>query len=86
MSESKEIFTMHKHVYSSPYYLMNNRLPFFIKYFDSPLITFQNDNFQLLYLNKKNFNHILYRYFILLPLLKNNSSYLSFVAEMHGKQ
>jgi len=57
---------------------MNNRLPFFIKYFDNPLITFQNDNFQLLYLNKNNFNHNLQIFFLLLSILKNNSSYLSF--------
>ena len=48
---------MHKHVYASSYYQMNNILPFFIKYVDNPLITFQNDSVQLLYLNKNNFNH-----------------------------
>jgi hypothetical protein len=54
---------MHKHVYASTYYLMNNILPYFIKYVDNPLITFQNDSVQLLYLNKNNFNHNLQIFF-----------------------
>jgi hypothetical protein len=56
------MLTMHKHLYAFAYYLMHNTLPLSIKYFDNPLITFQNDSVKLLHL-KKNLNNILQIFF-----------------------
>ena len=64
---------MHKLVYAFTYYLMNNILPLFIKYFDNPLITFQN------------LNHNLQTFFYC-RFWKTTRVIFLYVAEMHGKQ
>jgi hypothetical protein len=74
MSESTIIFTMHKHVYAFTYYLMNSRLPLFIKYFDNPLITFQN------------IKHNLQIFFFYCRFWKTTRVIFLYVAEIHCKQ
>ena len=70
---------MHKHVYAFTYYLMNSIFPLFIKYFDNPLITFQNLNHNLqIFLFTVAFEKQLELYFFMWLKCTANNEYVCF--------
>ena len=71
---------MHKHVYAFTYYLMNSIFPLFIKYFDNPLITFQNLNHNLqIFLFTVAFEKQLELYFFMWLKCTANNEYVCFI-------